>query len=71
MTADHKKAIHAYAMEAALSEIPTSHACPYPPHTPEWFEFQSAYRLTGLRTNEQRIAIELYGIASEALGQRL
>lgn len=71
MTPEEKRQIHSYADAAAKESIPTLSACPYPPHTPGWFEFQAAYRLAGLRSSEQRIAIELYGIASEALGRRL
>ena len=48
MTPELKKAIHDYATQAALDGIPTSHACPYPPNTPAWFEFQAAYRCAGL-----------------------
>jgi hypothetical protein len=48
MTPELKKAIHAYATEAALEKIPTSHACPYPAGSAEWLEFQAAYRCAGM-----------------------
>jgi hypothetical protein len=71
MTPELKKSIHDYATGAALEKIPTSHACPYPAGSTEWLEFQAAYRLAGLPTSEQRIAFELYSMASEALGMGL
>jgi hypothetical protein len=69
MTPEEKRQIHSYADAAAKEGIATLSSCPYPPHTPGWFEFQAAYRLAGLPTSEQRIALERYVLASEALGR--
>ena len=71
MTPELKKNIHEYAAQAALAGISTAHACPYPVGTDEWLHFQACYRCTGFRTDERRIAVELYFMASDELGQAL
>ena len=71
MTPDQKGQIHAYARESAAAGIPTIEACPYPVGTDEWLHFQACYRCTGFRTDERRIAVELYFMASDELGQAL
>jgi hypothetical protein len=60
--------IQQHGREAALAGIPTISACPWPVRSPEWFDFHAGYNCASFATDRQRIAIELYFIASNACG---
>jgi hypothetical protein len=60
--------IQQHGREAALAGIPTISACPWPVRSPEWFDFHAGYNCASFPPDRQRIAIELYFIASNACG---